>query len=128
MRIYAPFAILVLASVAVLFSAFNHAANASVITGSEYNYATTSAAGHTNIRSTAIAPGCTLGSVIIVGSASTTFAIWNATSTTDVGSSTMAVFQANAPAGTYTFDMACTRGISVIAPVGFNGYVITTHR
>ena len=103
-------------------------AHGSVVTGSEYGYATTTAAGNTNVRSNLISPGCTLGSVVIASSSATAFTIWNAASTTDAASTTIATFEANAAEGTYTFDVACPRGISIIAPTGFNGFVITTHR
>lgn len=108
----------------VLFTA--KPAVGSVVTGSEYVYATTSAAGLQRVK--VATPVCNLGSVIISSSSATAFTVKNATSTTDVGSTTIATFEANAAEGTYTFDLACERGLAVDAPTGFNGYVITTFR
>lgn len=100
----------------------------SVVDGSEYTYGTTTAAGLRSFKSTTNSPVCTLGSIVISSSSATAFTIKNATSTTDVGSTTIATFEANAAEGTYTFDVACSRGVAVDAPSGFNGYVITTYR
>lgn len=100
----------------------------SVQDGSEYTYGTTTAAGLKNFKSTTNTSSCVLGSVVIASSSATSFTVKNATSTTDVGSTTIATFEANAAEGTYTFDAACSRGVSVDAPAGFNGYVITTYR
>lgn len=121
----------VVASVAASVLVLQYAPKAtlgSVQTGSEYGYGTTTAAGNQVFRTTANGTGCTLGSIIIASSSATGFTVWNATSTTDVGSTTIATFGPADDEGTYTFDAACSRGISIIAPTGFNGFVITTHR
>jgi len=103
---------------------------AGVQVGSEYNYATTTStqSGHKLVKSTTNTSVCTLGSVVIASSSASQFTIWNATSTTDVASSTITTFEANAAEGTYAFDVACTRGIVVAPATGFNGNVVTTYR
>lgn len=98
----------------------------SVQDGSEYSYGTTTAAGLKSFKQAT--PACTLGSIVIASSSATAFTVKNASSTTDVSSTTIASFEANAAEGTYTFDVSCARGVAVDAPTGFNGYVITTYR
>lgn len=67
-----------------------------------------------------------LGSIIVASSSGTTFKIWNATSTTDVASTTVTAFKASVGEGTYVFDSTLSRGLIVENPSGFNGdYVIT---
>lgn len=112
---------------------FSNATNAgaSVVTGSEYISTTTDstyAGSHRVLRTTVNAPSCTIGSVIVASSSATAFTVWNATSTTDVASTTLATFKASVAEGTYTFDSACSRGIAVSFPAGFNGSVVFTHR
>lgn len=104
---------------------------AGVDSGSEYNATTTTstqANTHRLVKTTTISPVCTIGSVVIASSSATAFTVWNATSTTDVASTTFATFEANAVEGTYAFDSTCTRGIVIAAPTGFNGSVVTTYR
>lgn len=121
---------LVLAATVAAFALFFRAdiAKSAVITGSEYSFGTTTAAGSQVFKSTTQTPVCTLGSILIASSSATAFTVRNATSTTDVASTTIAVFEANAFEGTYTFDVACTRGVAIEAPTGFNGFVTTTFR
>lgn len=68
----------------------------------------------------------TLGSIIVASSSATILDIWNATSTTDSASSSIAHVVASPANGTYTFDVVVDRGIIVDMPTGFNGaYTIT---
>ena len=70
-----------------------------------------------------------LGSIIVASSSATVFEVWNATSTTDVASSSIGHFVASPANGTYTFDVVANRGIIVDMPTGFNGsYTITFRR
>lgn len=67
-----------------------------------------------------------IGSVIVASSSATSFTIWNATSTTDTASTTIATLKASVAEGTYTFDSELPRGLVVQTPSGFNGnYTIT---
>ncbi len=67
-----------------------------------------------------------LGSVIVASSSATTFKVWNATSTTDVASTTPVQFVASPDNGTYIFDAVFDRGIIVETISGFDGsYTIT---
>lgn len=52
-----------------------------------------------------------LGSVVITGAVAGPMRFMNATSTTDVSSTTIAVFPNSTAAGTYTFDLVVTRGL-----------------
>ncbi len=52
-----------------------------------------------------------LGSVVITGAVAGPMRFMNATSTTDVSSTTIAVFPNSTAAGTYTFDLIVTRGL-----------------
>jgi hypothetical protein len=70
----------------------------------------------------------TLGSVIVASTTNATFTIWNATSTTDTASNTVASFPALVGAGTYTFDITVPRGLIIKPGVGFLGQYITTFR
>lgn len=67
-----------------------------------------------------------LGSVVIVNASAGTFKIYNATSTTDVASSTFVIFPANAAAGTYTFDAVLGRGIVWQPSATYNGDLVIT--
>ena len=71
----------------------------------------------------------TLGSIIVASSSATTITIWNATSTTDIASTSFVTLKASVAEGTYTFDAELSRGLVVVKPTGFNGdYVITYRR
>ena len=71
-----------------------------------------------------------LGSIVIASTSPSTTGqvkIWNATSTTDVSSSTVVYMASNTAAGTYTYDMSLSRGMIIELPAGFNGsYNITS--
>ena len=101
---------------------------ASVARGGEYQatstYPTVLTARHTLIDNTY----GTLGSVIISSTTAGTMKIWNATSTTDSASTTIATFAASAANGTYTFDAIITRGLIIETSIGFAGGYTITHR
>lgn len=68
----------------------------------------------------------TLGSVVVASSSATAFYVWNATSTSDIASTSLGSFVASPANGTYTFDVVAPRGLIVDMPAGFNGsYTIT---
>lgn len=124
--------ILIAAAVFGYYSVLPQVANGSVITGQAYNSTTsisTSAGSFWQARSTSNVGGCELGSVIIASStAASTFRLWDATSTTDVASTSIVVFPTSAVAGTYTFDIVCKRGLIIDTPTGFNGVYVVTWR
>lgn len=62
-----------------------------------------------------------LGSLLVSSSSATTIVIWNATSTTDVASSTFATFKAGVGEDEYVIDASLDRGLIVQIPSGFNG-------
>lgn len=70
----------------------------------------------------------TLGSIVISSSTAGTLELRDATSSTDVASTSIAKFPANASVGTYTFDISLYRGLSVILGSGFNGSYSITYR
>lgn len=70
----------------------------------------------------------TLGSIVIASTTAHSFRVYNATSTTDVSSSTLVNFVADVAAGTYTFDVQVNRGIIIEMPSGFNGEYVVTWR
>lgn len=124
---------LVLVFVAGLSVEFrNDSAEGSVLQGQEYLATTTdstSAGTNSNFKTTANGGTCAFGSVVIASSTiEHQIEIRNATSTTDVASTTIATFEPNAAEGTYTFDLTCDRGLSVITPASFNGVYIITYR
>ena len=98
-----------------------------VAVSSEYQATTTNSAVAGFEDSLCVGP-CTLGSIIVASSSGTTFKIMNATSTTDVSSSTAVTLVASISAGTYTFDVMYARGVAVDVPEGFNGQYIVTWR
>lgn len=59
-----------------------------------------------------------LGSVVINGAVAGRIVIMNATSTTDVSSTTLAVIPASAAVGTYTYDLIAPRGLHTITATG----------
>lgn len=70
--------------------------------------------------------GITLGSVIIGGVSAADLIIYDATSTTDISSSTAGWIVAAATTGTYTFDVALSRGLILDFAAGHEGeYTIT---
>ena len=106
-------------------------ASGSVVGGNEYNSTTTratSAGTHWLAKSTSNTSYCAIGSLIVASSSATTLVLWDATSTTDVSSTTIATFKAAIGEGTYTFDTTCKRGLIIETPAGFNGEYIVTWR
>jgi len=70
--------------------------------------------------------GITLGSVIIGGVSAGDLIIYDATSTTDISSTTVGWIIAAATTGTYTFDVALSRGLILDFGAGHEGeYTIT---
>lgn len=124
--------VLLLAAILGYVSFIPQVASGSVITGQAYNSTTsisTSAGSFWQARSTSNVGGCELGSVVIASTTATAgITLKNATSTTDVSSTTIVAFPANAAAGTYTFDIACPRGLIVETPTGFSGQFVVTYR
>lgn len=119
----------VIASIAMLIAVLSFVKTndnrlGSIETGEEYN-ATTTAAMATGFSVLKTSSG-QLGSVIVASSSAATFTIWNATSTTDIASTSPVRFVASPANGTYTFDASFTRGIIVEVPTGSNGsYTVT---
>ena len=77
----------------------------------------------------------TLGSVTIASTSPSVnnagggvFKIWNATSTTDSASTTVARFATSTTAGTYTYDVRLERGLILEFPAGFMGEYTVTYR
>ena len=98
----------------------------SVGVSDEYNATTTVGMG-TGVRSLITNRPAVLGSIVIASSSPTAIRIWNATSTTDVASTTVVTIPGSAANGTYTYDAVFDRGLSVQLISGFNGsYNITT--
>lgn len=103
----------------------------SVVQGSEYLATTTvatSAGTHWLAKGIANGGICVFGSIIVASSSATTLTLWNATSTTDIASTTITVLKAGIGEGTYTYDITCSRGLVVDTPVGFNGSYTITYR
>jgi len=102
----------------------------STISGQEYQATTTistSAGTHWQAR-VAANGGCSLGSVVVASSSNTVLRIWNATSTTDIASTTIVTFDSDVLEGTYTFDISCSRGLVVDTPASFDGVYTVTFR
>lgn len=70
-----------------------------------------------------------LGSVVIGTTHASIVEIWNATSSTDIASTTIAVIAASPVIGsTMTFDVAAPRGLMVNTVTGFTGRYTITYR
>lgn len=67
----------------------------------------------------------TLGSIVITSSSLSGFTVYDGNF---VATSTIADFPANATVGTYTFDVALRRGLSIKVPAAFTGNIVTTYR
>jgi hypothetical protein len=97
----------------------------SVNDGQAYNATSTTSAisgTHQVLKSS----GGVLGSVTIASTSAFTLEIWNATSTTDSASTSIAKFKASPVEGTYMFDASLPRGIIIAPATSFNGnYTIT---
>lgn len=75
----------------------------------------------------AFAPGV-LGTVVVTTTSATAVEIMDATSTTDVASTSLAKFGASPATGSYIFDTAFSRGLRVNFLGSFTGnYTITYH-
>lgn len=100
----------------------------SVSVSNEYN-ATTTNSTSANTHSLIKSSQCTVGSIVVASSSPSgqDVKIWNATTTrTDLSSTTLVTLRGGVSEGTYTFDIACTRGLVIETPASFNGsYVIT---
>ena len=104
----------------------------STVVGNEYQATTTYSKLSLplfNTRQTLISnsPG-TLGSVIITGAVAGPMIFMNATSTTDIASTTIVVFPASTAVGTYTFDLVITRGLIVESLAGLMPTSTITYR
>lgn len=99
----------------------------SVGVGNEYS-ATSTATMTTVMNTILVNRPVTLGSIVIASSSSKTLTIWNATSTIDTASTSVAVFKANTVEGTYTFDVSLPRGLIIQTPAGFDGSYTITYR
>lgn len=69
-----------------------------------------------------------LGSVIVTGTSATVVELRNATSSTDVASTTIATFAASPSTNTYTFDSSFDRGLVVNFIGSFVGQYTITYR
>lgn len=69
-----------------------------------------------------------LGSVVVLGTSATVVEIKNATSTTDIASTTIAIMTASPATGTYVFDAAFDRGLVVNFLGSFTGSYAITYR
>jgi len=99
----------------------------SVGVSSEY-FSTTTVSTSAGTHWLARGGSCTFGSVVVASSSATTLTLWNATSTTDSASTTIATLKAAISEGTFTFDTVCDRGLVVETPTGFNGVYVVTYR
>lgn len=97
----------------------------SVQQASEYHATTTAsmtAGSHVQIQT----GQSVLGSIVVASSSDTTFKVWNATSTTDIASTSPTELKASIGENTYTYDINMSRGIILELPSGFDGdYTIT---
>lgn len=102
---------------AVVFSSNDSTILGSVAVSGEYNSVTTySKLGvplFTNVQTIKSNTSGTLGSVVITGAVAGSMRFMDATSTTDISSSSIAIFPASTAAGTYTFDVNFYRGLIV---------------
>lgn len=127
-------AIILLAIVVLCVIVFNNKSTNSLVVGSiqdgqAYTSTTTSSGwGATTNRMLKVGNG-TLGSVVITAAtAGGAFELRDATSTIDVSSTTIATFANGAIGGTYTFDVAFTRGLSIITASGLTASTTITWR
>ncbi len=75
----------------------------------------------------ALTPG-TLGSVVITGAVAGAMKFMDATSTTDISSTTIAVFPASTAANTYTLDLNFYRGLIVETTAALTPTTTITYR
>lgn len=117
----------IIAFLGVLIVLFGGSATlGSVNQSNEYHATTTSAIadGHWVLQT----GQSVLGSVVVASSSATTFKVWNATSTTDIASSSPVQFGASPADGTYTFDIVMSRGVVIELPANFDGSYTVTYR
>jgi hypothetical protein len=108
-----------------LFYYFNTGTVGSVKAGNEYRYASSTGALTKTLRADNPA---TLGSITIVKATAQAFVVWNATSTTDISSTTVVTLPASIATGTYTFDIIVPRGLVIVPAASFAGEYITSYR
>jgi hypothetical protein len=119
-------AVLILVGLLVSFKFKIYQALGSVNIASEYQSTSTLAmANQDNVITTS---SSVVGSIIVSSSSATSFKICNATSSTDIASTTIAHFKASPDNKTYTLDVVAPRGIIVKTPPGFNGNYTITYR
>lgn len=101
----------------------------SVSQGNEYHSTTTNSTWDIVSTKMVGASTVTLGSVIITNAtAGASFEIRDATSTTDISSTTVAKISSTATSGTYIFDAVLLRGLSVLMSVGNIASTTITYR
>lgn len=121
----------IVAMTAAMFVVAPYLVQGSVTQGNEYTSTTTvstSAGTMWQAKSTSGNPYCALGAITVSSSSATTLTLWDATSTTDVSSTTIATLKAGISEGTYTYDIYCKRGLVISTPTGFNGNYTVTWR
>lgn len=116
-------------AVIVLLGVQSKTSYGSVTSGSEYYGTTTVGMSDLNSGHFVTTGVTTLGSVVVASSSPTgILRIKDATSTTDIASTTVTIFATSTTAGTYTFDIALKRGLVIEGSSNstFNGdFVIT---
>jgi len=94
-----------------------------------YSYAIASSTTFASTKVSQVKTGQTiLGYVTIASSSAASFQLKNATSTTDIASTTIVSFPAAADEMTYSFDLAASRGLIIESSSGFNGQVVITYK
>lgn len=99
----------------------------SIVAGQAYSATSTNSTYANSIRQIKSQSG-TLGSIIVTGTSATVVELRNATSTTDISSTTIATFAASPATGTYTFDSSFSRGLAVVFTGSFVGQYVITYR
>ena len=96
---------------------------------SPYSYGNASSTTFTDSKIYQLKTGQTiLGSVTIASSSVVSFKLKNATSSTDISSTTITVFPAAADEATYNFDTAISRGLIIESSSGFNGDIVIMYK
>lgn len=91
----------------------------SIQDGQAYNSTTTNSTWNLVPQRMLKTYGGTLGSVVVTkATAGVNIELRDATSTTDLASTTITTISSTATSGTYTFDVAFTRGLAVVQGVG----------
>lgn len=110
-----------------LYQGANVANFGSVSDGNAYT-ATTTDSVYANKKVVIKSGNGVLGSVIITGTSATVVELRNATSSTDVASTTIVTFAASAGTNTYTFDSSFNRGLVANFIGSFAGQYTITFR